>query len=155
MKIRSIALSLGMMLVAGTAQAQTMKDLIGCWSLQSIVIEKSGQKLEPFGPNPIGQLTFTSDGHMSVIQMRSDLPEKASGEPTDKIVGTFIAYFGTYELQGKTVTLKVEGSTRSDWRNKTFNRTLERISASELVWADKPDKDMTARLVAKRCSTAT
>jgi hypothetical protein len=155
MNIRAIAGSLGIMLVAGTAQAQTTKDLIGCWSLQSVVIEKLGQKFEPFGPNPIGQLTFTSDGHMSVIQMRSDLPEKASGEPTDKIVGTFIAYFGTYELQGKTVTLNIEGSTRSDWRNKTFSRTLESLTSSKLVWGDKPDKDTTVRLGAKRCSTAT
>jgi len=155
MKVRALALSLGIMLVADMAQAQTTKDLIGCWSLQSVVIEKSGQKLEPFGPNPIGQLTFTSDGHMSVIQMRSDLPERASGEPTDKIVGTFIAYFGTYELQGKTVTLNIEGSTRSDWRNKTFSRTLESLTSSKLVWGDKPDKDMTVRLAAKRCSTAT
>ena len=155
MKIHAIALSLVMMLMTGLVQAQTKADIVGCWTLQSVVIDKAGAQIEPFGPNPIGQLTFTSDGHMSVIQMRSDLPEKASGEPTDKIVGTFMAYFGTYELQGKTVTLKVEGSTRSDWRNKTFSRTLESLTSSELVWGDKPDKDMTVRLAAKRCSTAT
>ena len=155
MKIQATAVSFAMMFAANMVHAQTTKDIVGCWKLQTLVIDKAGEKLEPFGANPIGQLTFTPDGHMSVIQMRLDLPEGSTGEPTGKIVGTFMAYFGTYEVQGKTMTLKIEGSTRSDWRNKTFNRTLESVSPTDLVWVDKPTKDMTARLSAKRCETAT
>jgi hypothetical protein len=36
------------------SHAQTAKDLEGCWTLNSLVIERKGERIEPFGPKPIG-----------------------------------------------------------------------------------------------------
>jgi len=119
------------------------------------VLERGGQKLDLYGSDPVGQFMFTEDGHMSLIQMRRDLPKGASGEPSNGVVNTFIAYFGAYDLKGKKMTINLEGSTRSDWRNeKTLTRTIESVSASELVYVANPDQNSTVRLVAKPCTPA-
>jgi hypothetical protein len=53
--------------LANYAVAQTSKDIEGCWKMRSLVIEKAGEKTEPYGSKPIGQLLLTSDGHLSNI----------------------------------------------------------------------------------------
>jgi Lipocalin-like domain len=152
--MRSIAVSgfLAVILVTPVAVAQTPKDLEGCWKMSSLVIEKAGEKTEPYGPNPIGQLLLSPDGHFSNIHMRSDLSPAANLQPTGGVVGTIIAYFGTYQVQGKEVVVKIEGSSRSDWRNTTAKRTAESVSADKLVWVDRPEPDMTVRANYDRCA---
>src|ERR1700712_2569065 len=153
MKLPSI-IALAVTLPVTLAQAQTPKDIAGCWSLQSAVLERGGQKLDLYGPDPVGQFMFTEDGHMSLIQMRRNLPQGVSGEPANGAVTTFVAYFGTYDLKGKKMTIDFEGATRSDWRNeKTLTRTIESVSASELVYMANPDQNTTVRLVAKPCAS--
>jgi Lipocalin-like domain len=139
------------LLIANVARAQPSNDLVGCWKMRSLVIEKAGEKTEPYGPNPIGQLLLSPDGHFSNIQMRPDIAPGASMQPIGGVVSSAIAYFGTYQIQGKEVQVKVEGSTRSDWQNKTLKRTVENISR-ELVWVDKPMPDFTVRTVYNRCA---
>jgi hypothetical protein len=147
------------LLTLSSAHAQTAKDIVGCWRLQSLVADRGGEKSEPFGPNPIGQYLYTDDGHVSVVQMRPDAPQNASVEPTRLIVTSYIAYFGTYELRGKEIAIKVEGSTRSDWRNTTLTRTIETFTPTKLVFAahpdkDLPDKDLTVTVTVVRCEPA-
>lgn len=134
--------------IANLAVAQTPQDVEGCWNMRSLVIDKAGEKVEPYGSHPVGQLILTPDGHFSNIQMRPDLGSAAvnlmpTGGPA---VGTIIAYFGTYQMQGSEVTVKIEGSSRADWRNKTQKRTVERVSP-EMVWVDRPTPDLTATVV--------
>src|ERR1700734_1759332 len=58
------------------ASAQTTaKDLLGTWTLVSITIDQEGKKIDFYGPNPQGQETYDSNGHVSVIITRSDLPK--------------------------------------------------------------------------------
>ena len=45
-------LFLGIVLAAGDAFAQTAKDLVGTWTLVSIVTEQGGTKTDTYGPNP-------------------------------------------------------------------------------------------------------
>lgn len=86
------------LLTPSSAHAQTAKDLVGCWKLQSVVADRVGEKSEPFGPNPIGQFLYTVDKHFSSIQMRPDAPQNASVEPKQLIVTGYLAYFGTYAM---------------------------------------------------------
>ena len=144
-------LSATALLIVSAAVAETPKELEGCWKMRSLVIEKAGEKTEPYGPNPIGQLLLSPDGHFSNIQMRPDLGSGASMQPTGGVVSTAIAYFGTYQVEGKEITVKVEGSTRADWQNKTLKRTVESISP-EMVWVDRPAPDFTARTIYDRCA---
>src|SRR5690242_2739187 len=151
MRSRALGGFLAVVLVTPFAVAETPNDLVGCWKMRSLVIEKAGEKTEPYGPNPIGQLLLSPDGHFSNIQMRPHLGSGASMQPTGGVVSTAIAYFGTYQVQGKEITVKVEGSTRADWQNKTLKRTVESISP-EMVWVDRPAPDFTARTIYNRCA---
>src|ERR1700755_1519845 len=115
-----LAMALLLWPVAG--RAQTLGDLKGCWILNSVVIEKPGERLEPFGPKPVGQLIYTSDNHMSVFQSPPDLALGATGDPTtpgDRVVQTYVAYIGTYTLDGRRLSMNITGATRADWRNTT------------------------------------
>jgi hypothetical protein len=112
------AFALGLSLVAGTALAQTSKDLVGTWTLVSLTADQGGKKVEPFGPNPKGQLTFSEGGRYSLIVMRSDLPKFASnnrttGSPEENkavVVGSNVN-FGTYSVEGNQIVLRVEAAT--------------------------------------------
>jgi len=64
---------------------------------------REGEKVEPFGPNPKGTMTFDSGGRFSIIVTRSDLPKFASNnrelgtsEENKAAVQGSIAYFGSY-----------------------------------------------------------
>ena len=88
--ITASALIFGFILPSEEAAAQiTAKDLVGTWTLVSIMLERDGKKTDLYGPNPQGQLTFGPDGRFSVIITRSDLPKFASnnrqsGTPEEK-----------------------------------------------------------------------
>jgi hypothetical protein len=133
MKILSFVITLATVIVAANAQAQVPNDLVGCWRVKSLVIDPSGTNTEPFGTEPTGQLLFTADGHMSSIVMRRDLPAEwqATG---DRITTTLITYFGSYELKGNALTIKVDGSSRVDWRGQTLTRAVDITPKKELVF---------------------
>jgi hypothetical protein len=104
--ITTSVLIFGMVLPIENAAAQTTaKDLVGTWTLVSITIEQDGKKIDFYGPSPQGQETYDSNGHVSVIITRSDLPKFASnnrqsGTPEENkavVQGSF-AYFGTYSV---------------------------------------------------------
>jgi hypothetical protein len=73
------ALILGVFLPREESVAQTTaKDLVGPWTLVSIMIEQDSKKTDLLGPNRQGQETRPANGHVSVIITRSDLPKFAS-----------------------------------------------------------------------------
>jgi hypothetical protein len=149
MKLRYVVAASLLNLMATGAHALTSKDLVGCWRVQSLVIDPNGTKSEPLGPAPAGQLIFTDGGHMSYVVMRPDLP--AEWQMTDdRIVTTLIAYFGTYQLKDRELSIKAEGSTRVDWRGQTLKRIVERVSKTELVIDTAPGL-VPARIIAKPC----
>lgn len=95
--------------------------LTGTWIMTSAdVVRPDGSRTDAFGPNPKGIMTFSPEGHFTLIQMRSDLPPIAANsrgqgtaEENKAIVAGSIAYFGNYSYSeaDKTMTLKLEGST--------------------------------------------
>jgi hypothetical protein len=50
------------------------KDLIGTWSLVSVVTERDGKKSDAYGPNAKGSLVFDANGRYSIIFIAADLP---------------------------------------------------------------------------------
>ena len=118
----------------------TAKDLVGTWTLVSIMLEQDGKKTDLYGPNPQGQLTFDPDGRFSVIITRSDLPkfasnDRRSGTPEENkaIVQGSFAYFGTYSVSetDKAITTRVESCTFPNW-NGIQRKTSFNISGDEL-----------------------
>jgi len=105
---------------AADAFGQTAKELVGSWTLISVTVNREGEKVEPFGPNPKGTMTFDSRGRFSIIVTRSDLPKFASNnrelgtsEENKAAVQGSIAYFGSYNADedGHMFIVHVGGST--------------------------------------------
>src|SRR4051794_37278919 len=146
MKGGYLAVALLFSAAAGSAEALTPKDIAGCWRVQSVMIDPEGSKSEPLGPYPSGQLIFTDSGHMSLVVMRADLPAEWQ-MTSDRVVTTLIAYFGTYELQDRALSIRAEGATRFDWRGQTLKQVVQTLSATELIIGTVPGL-VPARIVA-------
>jgi Lipocalin-like domain len=114
--ITALVLIFGGILSSEEAAAQTAKALLGTWTLISITIDQDGKKIDFYGPIHQGQETYDSNGRVSVIISRSDLPKFASnnrqsGTPEENkavVQGSF-AYFGTYSVSetDKTITTHI------------------------------------------------
>ncbi len=54
------------------------KDLVGTWTLVSVVTERDGVKSEAYGPNAKGLLLFDANGRYSIIFVAANLPKFVS-----------------------------------------------------------------------------
>ncbi|MFQ3619288.1 MAG: lipocalin-like domain-containing protein [Cyanobacteriota bacterium] len=92
--------------------------LVGTWTLVAIRAISADGSVDPaaYGLAPIGRLTYTADGYMTVLFARGDRPP-LSGNPTSpfdlaavpaseraQAFSSFSAYAGTYTLAGSIVT---------------------------------------------------
>jgi hypothetical protein len=93
--------------------APTVTQLLGTWKLVSIEDTMADGKVQPsaqFGLHPNGFIMYKPDGHMCATIANGDRPAwKDPAKPTDaeKIAyyDTFIAYCGTFKLDGATSTV--------------------------------------------------
>ena len=101
------------------AVAQTAKDLVGTWTLESDAsTTPDGRTIQPFGPNPQGIAIFDSSGRFAIVISRSDLPKFASNnrmqgtaKENEAIVHGSFAFFGTYSVADGVITQHIEGGT--------------------------------------------
>jgi hypothetical protein len=129
---------------AAAAFGQTAKELVGSWTLISVTVNRDGEKVEPFGPNPKGTMTFDSGGRFSIIVTRSDLPKFASNnretgtsEENKAVAQGSIAYFGTYNVDedGHMFIVHVGGSTYPNWVG-TDQKRIFAITGDELKYTN-------------------
>jgi hypothetical protein len=127
------------------AAAQTAKDLIGTWTLVSVIYEKDGKTTQPYGAHPKGLMTLGADERFTVIIVNSDLPKFAANsrmggtaEEDKAVVQGSLAYFGTYSASAaeKTWTVHVEGATFPNWLGTTRSRNFS-IQGDELTITNK------------------
>src|SRR3954466_4765826 len=91
-------------LVSPQAFAQQLgKQVLGGWTLVSVSNERDGKKVEQFGANPQGYMTYESNGRFTMQVYKSGLPKfaakerpKATPAEAAAIVHNSIAYLGTY-----------------------------------------------------------
>jgi hypothetical protein len=72
--------------------------------------KQNGEMGEPYGPNPVGFLTLTADGRMSVIMAdarRKPLDLKSTDAEIADALFTFFAYAGTYRLTSAQLALHI------------------------------------------------
>jgi hypothetical protein len=141
------------------AAAQTAKDLIGTWAVVSVDnVAADGKRSPAFGANPRGVVMFDGDGRYVELILRSDLPKFAS---PSRMQGTLdenkavaqgtLAFYGTYTVAGKIVTLKVEGSSYPNWTGGDQLRTVASFSGDEITWTNASGSGGgVAELVARR-----
>ena len=129
-----------------SAVAQTAKELVGTWSLQSDVsVTSDGRKLQPFGPNPRGTAIFDSTGHFAIVVSRPDLPKFASdnrmtgtAEENAAIVRGSIAFFGTYSVKNGAIVQHIEGGTWPGWVGTDQKRTITSFANDQQTWTTVP-----------------
>jgi len=133
---------LSLAFAADYAQAQiSKKQLVGTWSVVSVVNEVNGQKVDLYGPNPQGQFIFTADGLYSINIMRPGRPKFASNNRTagtadenKQAMAGYIANFGTYAIAADgTLTLHIVGCSFPNWDGAEQKRQIQ-IKGDELTW---------------------
>jgi hypothetical protein len=138
--LRPIATALAALLGTASGAFAQSNPLIGSWTLVSSVIERGGQKVEPFGSNPKGALIFDTNGRYAAMIIRPGLPKltsdnraAASAEEAKAIVAGSIAHFGSYAADDKTITFRIETSTHPNWDGTEQKRSFI-IAGDELKY---------------------
>jgi hypothetical protein len=121
------------------------KDLVGTWTLVSVVAERDGRKFETYGPNAKGFSVFDANWRYSMIIIAAGLPNFASGnrssgtaDENKAVVAGSIAHFGTYVIDeaDKSLTLQIDRATFPNWEGKNNKRSFV-IIGSELVFKEQ------------------
>jgi hypothetical protein len=95
--------------------------VIGTWKLQSYVREvtATGQRHNQFGDAPDGYLGYAPDGRMYAIFTRGDRIYPQNDVPTEEegaqLLGTMVAYAGTYTVGDGKVVHHVDISWNQSW----------------------------------------
>jgi hypothetical protein len=129
-----IKLTLAMLAVVTTGvltKAQAADSIVGTWRLVSVIEEDTESKAvhKAFGENPLGFLTYTSDGHMTGIFTDPARTPAAGPKATDaeaaQLYRTMVAYAGRYTLEGDKITHHVAVSWNQAWNGTNQQRFIE------------------------------
>jgi len=143
------------------ASGHSNDKLVGTWKLVSASSTTlTGERSEsPYGAQPAGFLTYTGDGRVSaLISYDGRKPLSFGGgspEEQAEAFRTFLAYAGTYRLDGDKVTHHVEVSSIQNYVDKDLVRSVKftgdqvilltpatrmngKIQTIELVWQRLP-----------------
>ena len=128
------------------AHAQTAKDLVGSWTLESdISTTPDGHRLLPFGSDPRGIAIFDANGRFAIVVSRTDLPKFATGnrmqgtaQENEAIVHGSFAFFGTYSVANKVIIQHIEGGTWPAWVGTDQKRTITSFVKDEQTWTTVP-----------------
>lgn len=101
----------------------TGDSLVGTWRLVSYEIrDEDSTTTRPFGPDPVGLLTYTADGFMTGQLGRANRARVSIDDwetaPDAEIAAAardYFAYYGTYEYRGDTVIHRVEMCLMPNW----------------------------------------
>jgi lipocalin-like protein len=109
------------------------KDLVGSWSLVSVVTERDGTKSDTYGPTAKGFLVFDANGRYSVIFVAGNLPRfavenrsKGTADENKAVVTGSLAHFGTYVVDetDKSFTFQVTRATFPNWEGRSLKRSF-------------------------------
>lgn len=123
----------GFLSVPAVALGQSLKEqIVGAWQQVSIYNEDGGVKKQVYGDKPIGLTVFDRSGYYISYLSRPDLP-KFAGKNRQKgtdaeyraIMHGMIAGFGTYTVDGDTVSIKWVGSSYPNRVGTTEKRTYK------------------------------
>jgi hypothetical protein len=94
-----------------------------------VVTTASGERSTPFGENPTGYLSYSSDGRMQAIGAANARAAPAGANPSDPerlaLYDTMFAYAGTYSVEADKVTHHVDISWNEAWTGTDQARLFE------------------------------
>jgi hypothetical protein len=112
----------------------TSQELLGTWKLVSASSTTStGEPMDPpHGPNPVGFLTYTPGGRVTVLISHGGRKPLSVGRGASGLLQeqaeafkTFLAYAGRYVLSGDQITHHIEISSIQNYVNKPLVRSIE------------------------------
>jgi len=126
--------------VPAIAQGQSLKEkIVGTWRIVSIYNEANGAKTHLYGEKPIGLTIFDRSGNYISYLSKPELPKFANAnrlKGTDAeyraVVQGMVAGFGTYTVEGDTVSIKHIASSYPNRAGTTEKRTYK-ISGDEMT----------------------
>ena len=130
----------GLLLAPGIARGQSLKEeIVGAWRLVSQYNEENGVKRYTFGEKPVGLFIFDRSGYVMQFLSKPELPRFADPnrlKGTDKeyreVMQGVLSGFGTYTIDGDTVTIKWVASSFPN-RAGTTEKRVYKIVGDELT----------------------
>ena len=145
------------------AQPATRQRFVGTWKLVTMRAKMTdGVDQEPYGPEPLGYLTYTANGYMHAILMAPDRPKV--GTPIEEfgkrtgirrlafLLGEIpalarhaeatlkaAAYTATWDIRGSEVVHHVTASVLPDWIGTDLVRAYEFHADHMTLTAHYPD----------------
>ena len=124
----------------GIALGQSLKEqIIGTWRTASIYNEEGGVKKNLYGDKPAGLTMFDRSGNYISYLSKPDLPKFAANnrlKGTDAenraVMQGLVSGFGTYTVEGDTVTIQYVASSYPNRAGTTEKRTYK-IVGDELT----------------------
>jgi hypothetical protein len=122
--------------------------LVGTWKLVSASSTTSaGDRTEsPYGPSPVGFLTYTADGRVTALisyggrkSLSAGGGTGASPEEQAEAFKTFLAYGGRYTLSGDKVTHHIEISSIQNYVDKDLVRGVK-FESDQIVLVTPPTR---------------
>ncbi len=131
---------LATLLAPSVAVAESLKEqIVGTWQLVAIYNEEGGKKSYNFGEKPVGLAMFDRSGHVIQFLSRPEVPKfavpnrlKGSDKEYREAMHSFIAGFGTYMVEGSTVTIKWTASSYPN-RIGTSEKRTYKIVGNEMT----------------------
>jgi Lipocalin-like domain len=111
----------------------TADALVGSWKLLHIGVETAdtGQRMDLYGPNPVGRAILTDSGHVMFIITAGGRPVPRTESDRAGLFESMMAYTGTYRVEGDD---KIIASVDASWHPSWL--------ASEQVWFFKLNGDV-------------
>ena len=155
---------MGTGVIPSAVSGHSIHKLVGTWKLVSASSTTStGERGEsPYGAQPAGFLTYTGDGRVSALISYDGRKSLSFGggslEEQAEAFKTFLAYAGTYRLDGDKVTHHVEVSSIQNYVDKDLVRSVK-FKADQIILITPPTrmngKMQTIELVWQRLPAAT
>ncbi len=145
-KMLTVALvELAAMAVLARAAA-SQETLEGTWKLISSIRTNTatGATVDTFGPKPQGFITYTRDGRLAVLIVRSDRPKpqdtsKITEQERIQLFSSMLAYTGTYKFDGKTIVHQIDLSWNEVWSGTKQIRDVKR-EGDRLIYTTRPSR---------------
>ena len=148
---------LGSLIIFGErARAQSAVDLVGTYTLVSVMNVQGNKTTETYGPHPKGMMRLDASGRYMVVLMRPDLPRFASNnrgtgtaeEYKAVAMGSFV-HLGTYTVSDGHIIFRLENTTYPNWDGEVQKRKLT-VTGDELKYEVSSTIGGTSTIVWKR-----
>ena len=148
LKFRLIAFIFAACLFAPASFAADGDKVVGTWKLVSyeVEVQATGQKGPVMGEKPTGYATFLPEGRVFFVLTGEGRKAGKTDPERAELLGTLIAYSGTYSVEGDQWTTNVDVAWNPEWvgtkqvRNfKVDGERLAVLTPWRIMpnWADK------------------